>query len=277
MPTSPWSLLRLFTLLHSANLNRSYFKNRQDRYIVFRQLPQLANYCADFLHIFSQYSYKVKAAHDSQSYDLQWTSTHSPASSFVSRLGQELRDFQGKTRVSSIAYAPNSPSDVELLPMIQSGPLSIREEEVALSTLLNSASSKETSLVDLTSGYFSLYTPYQQHVFNSLCRWRILAASPLANGFYGSSGISGRIPDGYTILEERFWKGVKNAGKQDLVDLREWEKQDWTYHAKGEGLPTTPSIWYSMCYRIVDTSLSQRRSHHHRVWLYKSQLSLCQP
>lgn len=117
--------------------------------------------------------------------------------------------------------------------MIQSGPLSIREEEVVLSTLFHGVTSSDRALVDLTSGYFGLYTPYQQQVFNSHCRWRILAASPLANGFYGSSGISGRIPDGYTILEKRFWKGVKQVGKEGLVDLREWERQGWTYHAKG--------------------------------------------
>jgi CDP-diacylglycerol---glycerol-3-phosphate 3-phosphatidyltransferase len=137
-------------------------------------------------------------------------------------------------RLASTSPDDASTPDVELLPVIQSGPLSIREEESALSTLFHAIGSSKSAQVDLTSGYFALYAPYQQQVITSSCRWQILAASPKANGFYGSSGISGRIPHGYTILEQRFWRGVKEAGKTNQVDLREWERKDWTYHAKGK-------------------------------------------
>jgi hypothetical protein len=62
-----------------------------------------------------------------------------------------------------------------------------------------------------------------------------------ANGFYGSSGISGRIPEGYTLLEQRFMDAVDASGRSWLSDdhggtgvqLMEWEKPGWTYHAKG--------------------------------------------
>ena len=65
-----------------------------------------------------------------------------------------------------------------------------------------------------------------------------------ANGFYGSTGVSGRIPEGYTLLEQRFMDAVRQAGrdwdssladnrKGSGVDLNEWRKDGWTYHAKG--------------------------------------------
>lgn len=62
-----------------------------------------------------------------------------------------------------------------------------------------------------------------------------------ANGFYGSKGISGYIPEGYTLLERKFMRAVQKAGRaydktdktKPGVDLREWEKYRWTYHAKG--------------------------------------------
>ena len=54
-----------------------------------------------------------------------------------------------------------------------------------------------------------------------------------ANGFYGSSGISSRIPEGYTYLEHRFWKRVVEAGRANDVQLNEWQEEGWTYHAKG--------------------------------------------
>ena len=59
-----------------------------------------------------------------------------------------------------------------------------------------------------------------------------------ANGFYGSRGISGRIPEGYTLLEQRFMQAVIAAGRVPSPDkpgiqLQEWERAGWTYHAKG--------------------------------------------
>lgn len=72
-------------------------------------------------------------------------------------------------------------------------------------------------------------------------------ALPKANGFYGSNGVSGRIPEGYTLLEQRFMKAVRGARREwkheqvnwptlrgPGVQLSEWERPGWTYHAKGE-------------------------------------------
>lgn len=62
-----------------------------------------------------------------------------------------------------------------------------------------------------------------------------------ANGFLGSRGISGRIPEGYTLLEQRFMAAAKSAHRLDSsgVELREWARQGWTYHAKGIWLQPT--------------------------------------
>lgn len=58
-----------------------------------------------------------------------------------------------------------------------------------------------------------------------------------ANGFLGSKGISGRIPEGYTYLEQRFWRGVLQARRQwngtHGIQFQEWVRSGWTYHAKG--------------------------------------------
>ncbi|KAF5366095.1 hypothetical protein D9757_012707 [Collybiopsis confluens] len=60
--------------------------------------------------------------------------------------------------------------------------------------------------------------------------------------FFGSKGISGQIPEGYTFLEQKFMKVVRKTARnfarigflgQGNVELREWEKEGWTYHAKG--------------------------------------------
>lgn len=58
-----------------------------------------------------------------------------------------------------------------------------------------------------------------------------------ANGFYGSAGVSKYIPPAYTRAEQRFWTEVERRQLQGKVELREWGRDGWTYHAKGESLP----------------------------------------
>ena len=74
--------------------------------------------------------------------------------------------------------------------------------------------------VDLTSGYFTLSGTYRSLVLSDKIHslgttpssvpvvFRLVAASPEANGFYGSKGLSSRIPAAYTFLEKEFWKQV---------------------------------------------------------------------
>jgi len=78
----------------------------------------------------------------------------------------------------------------------------------------------------------------------------VITASPWANGFYGSRGVSGMLPAAYTLLSRRFLRAVANAGKQDVIQLKEWRKGTvgepggMTYHAKGlwVTLPPQPSL-----------------------------------
>ena len=73
--------------------------------------------------------------------------------------------------------------------------------------------------------------------FQSPCT--VITASPWANGFYGSAGISGMLPAAYTLLSRRFLRNVASAGRESSIQLKEWrrgtvgEPGGWTYHAKG--------------------------------------------
>ena len=67
----------------------------------------------------------------------------------------------------------------------------------------------------------------------------VITASPWANGFYGSAGISGMLPAAYTLLSRHFVRAVAKEGKEPAIALKEWRKGTvgqpggWTYHAKG--------------------------------------------
>lgn len=85
-----------------------------------------------------------------------------------------------------------------------------------------------------------------QETVTSVCN--VITASPWANGFYGSKGVSGMLPAAYTLLSRRFLRTVAQAGKQDVIQLKEWrrgtvgEPEGMTYHAKGLWLTLPPQL-----------------------------------
>jgi len=166
--------------------------------------------------------------------------------------------------------------DTWFWPVLQAGVLGLREEERALGRFWEavkecyepgsqakgegrqegqserSGMEKEKEdqgvQVDLTSGYFGLYDAYKQMVIDSPAPVKVIAASPKSNGFYGSQGLSRLIPEGYTYLESQFHRDAArqnrlwNEATSSGVRLREWERDGWTYHAKGIWLsPSSPS------------------------------------
>jgi len=78
-----------------------------------------------------------------------------------------------------------SNESVLLFPIIQAGQFNIKEEEWVLQELfsfLKSFPDADRPILDLTSGYFSLYKPYQELILNTPnVDCRIVASSPKAS------------------------------------------------------------------------------------------------
>ncbi|CAK5269581.1 unnamed protein product [Mycena citricolor] len=257
-------------MFSGANLNKSYFTDRQDRYLHFSSQPILSKFCLDFIKTVSSFSFKLQTASSSvigehsrktPDYSLIWPESsihphqiHDMAEEGLSSLQQTYIQHTAKDDVSD---------KVVLFPLMQAGQFNIRDEENALAALFNHLESHTPAsrpILDLTSGYFGLYKKYRQLILDSsLVDCRIVAAAPLANGFYGSKGVSGRIPEGYTLLEQRFMAAVARAGKQPSVQLNEWHQDGWTYHAKGIWLsePNEPP----MLTLFGSTNLNSRSAH----------------
>ncbi|KAJ1308656.1 hypothetical protein OPQ81_004350 [Rhizoctonia solani] len=253
-------------LLSGANLNSSYFTNRQDRYIHFTRSSHLADYLVRLLSVFAGYSSELRVATESSlGYVLDWPRRDSSQFAFANLARKEVSDLQTEAREARTLG--NIDNQVTVFPMVQSGVLGIREEEQCLHALFDLVDSDElpqTTLVDITSGYFALYGPYQDRVLASKAAYRIVAASPSANGFLGSKGLSGRIPAAYTLLEQRFWDRVLAARRQwngtQGIELREWERLGWTYHAKGMWiLPSMNEAPYATLFG--STNLNSRSAH----------------
>ncbi|KAJ8589133.1 hypothetical protein M405DRAFT_792031 [Rhizopogon salebrosus TDB-379] len=244
-------------MISGANLNKAYFSNRQDRYLHFTAQPALADYCFSFLRTVSSFSYQVFANPATGQPVFRWEDTSTLPWQIQSKAESALSQFQAKHLLSSMSSQNSeeraNASDVLIFPILQAGQFNVREEERTLSMLFDHLASREHHIdkqhvVGLTSGYFGLSKQYQDLILKSNAGCNIIAASPKANGFYGSGGLSGLIPEGYTLLEQRFMKAARTASRASPsnitdghnVSLREWERDGWTYHAKGIWL--SPSV-----------------------------------
>lgn len=160
----------------SANLNKSYFTNRQDRYLHFTSSPTLSDYCFDFLRLFSHLSYRLLPPKTSRmQFTLHWSNGSVEPTKIQHVAERTLINFQ-----SSQPRRPPA-GDTFVIPMIQAGHLNVRDEERCIALLLSHLSSlpdAARSVIDLTSGYFALHQPYQECLIRSPVSSRIIAAGP---------------------------------------------------------------------------------------------------
>lgn len=121
-------------------------------------------------------------------------------------------------------------------------PVDVSTEIIGLSAVLQLLQRSDfvESSWTFTAGYFNIHPALKEILLRSTSNHAtIITSHPHANGFYGSAGISGNLPLGYTLLAQRFLSDVYVAGKQDSIVLKEWkrgkvgEENGWTYHAKG--------------------------------------------
>ncbi|GAA6025151.1 hypothetical protein JCM11491_000233, partial [Sporobolomyces phaffii] len=139
---------------------------------------------------------------------------------------------------------PPPPYDTTLRPVLQMYPFSLTHEtDLVVPEIFKTANALATApggsdtTVDWTSGYFGLRKSYKRLVLDSKAQIQIVSASPEANGFFGSKGVSKYIPPAYTQFSKQFYQEVVDQAtrrrKAELgVEMREWKKAGWTYHAK---------------------------------------------
>lgn len=175
----------MFLMICRANLNRSYFTDRQDRYLRFRSHVELAQYCREFLNKSSTLSYRLlpPSPQSSEPYNLYWPDPHTHPHHLESKARQALTELQSDW-IARSRPRPSSGSEVLLFPIIQAGQFGIREEEEIVGLIFDRLARYRTGenatspTVDLTSGYFGLSKLYQSFVLQSGAHTQLLCASP---------------------------------------------------------------------------------------------------
>ncbi|KAJ5995009.1 hypothetical protein N7481_001986 [Penicillium waksmanii] len=245
-------------ILSGANLSSDYFTNRLDRYHVFSS-KELTEYYARIHHAVCSLSFQVLPdPHNKAGYLLDWPTANGAPSPLDSP--QDFISYSSTVLNPLIQAYDNKPvlpstsSQTFVYPVAQFTPLlkpDSSTEFPAVSGILRllSQSPAFTGARWLfTAGYFNIHPVLSSLLISgtstspqapSSTQGTVLTASPWANGFYGSSGISGMLPAAYTHLSARFLDRVAAAQATNSIQLKEWRRGTvgtpggWTYHAKG--------------------------------------------
>jgi len=212
---------------------------------------------ADYFHTLhktvSSLSFLVKPSDVPAGFELVWPEAN-PAPSpvddhkkFISKSTTLLGSIISPQR-TTIAAADNNGSsepDTSVFVLAQLSQLlrpDTSTELPAITHVLKTLSSPqyENSSWTFTAGYFNPAPSLTKLLLSTSSKNNtVITASPYANGFYNSPGVSGLLPGAYTLLARRFVRAVYHSKQRDSTVLKEWrrgtvgEPGAWTYHAKG--------------------------------------------
>ncbi|KAJ1128826.1 hypothetical protein NDU88_007200 [Pleurodeles waltl] len=234
-------------ILSGANLSDSYFTSRQDRYMLLRNCRDVANFFTELVAAVGDLSLQLQPddtvrvkegmLHPYQGDKEEYCKAANHRIMEVvnsARMKQRLQHHSRSLDIESTSPQDGmqeSVPDTWVYPLIQMKPFRIEIDELVTETLLTEA--ERGTKVSLTTGYFNLTQAYMDLVLGTRAHYQILLASPEVNGFFGAKGVAGAIPAAYTHIEQQFYKEVWRRRQQDRVQLQEYSREDWTFHAKG--------------------------------------------
>ncbi|CAH0723312.1 unnamed protein product, partial [Brenthis ino] len=214
-------------ILSGANCSNDYFHQRQDRYIEIQDV-ELANFYSELIDEIVKYSKQ-------DGKNINSKSTKDALIKEVSKSIESIIDRWKNKQSIKLSSLIDDQSDTWVFPLIQMGEFKINQDEQATCSILSSA--PKGSYFRLATGYFNLTEKYATILLRD-CKASIslLMAHPNANGFMGAAGPAGGIPHAYSLIARQFWQKVVEYNQTCRVQVLEYERPGWTFHAKG--------LWY---------------------------------
>lgn len=223
-------------IISGANLSSDYFGNRQDRYIEVQD-QKLADFFSNLIGKVQEFSMKVGKNGDAQLHEswklLPYESDHQ---AFAAEAKKRMQGFFTQTyEVQRAQLERTTDADTWIFPTLEMGQLNIHHDSLIMKRIL--MNSEKGSTLNLATGYFNLTKSLMDTLVKDCeADCSIIMAHPSCNGFKGAKGPAGGIPDAYTLLARQFYDRIKQQGQDDRISLYEYERELWTYHAKG--------LWY---------------------------------
>ncbi|KAL9128735.1 MAG: hypothetical protein Q9217_002642 [Psora testacea] len=225
-------------ILSGANLSIDYFTNRQDRYHIF-STKSVADYFARIHNAVCSISCLLQYSTQPGGHKLIWPASNNAPDPLMAPDKYIAAATSLLTLLVNAPAAPPVPpkTSTSLYPVLCHPP-TLNTELPAIRSLLSA--SRQIKSYTFTAGYFNPHPLITSHLLSLSspplsALGTILTASPYANGFFGSKGISGMLPAAYTRLLTLFLQ----LGRGKSIQLREWQRGivgqpgGWTYHAKG--------------------------------------------
>ncbi|TPX09546.1 uncharacterized protein E0L32_009289 [Thyridium curvatum] len=240
-------------ILSGANLSTDYFTNRQDRYHLFSS-KDITDFFWSLHRAVSSLSFLVQPADSLPAgFEMVWPATNfapSPlddpekfVASSTKLINGLIQPKTGGPRHGSLEESHARDTRIYVLAqMSQLLAPDTSTELPAITHVLKTLASPQFqhSSWTFTAGYFNPAPSLTKLLLSTASHNNtVITASPYANGFYQSPGVSGLLPDAYTFLAHRFLKAVHQHKRDSSITLKEWrngtvgEADGWTYHAKG--------------------------------------------
>ncbi|XP_073092115.1 CDP-diacylglycerol--glycerol-3-phosphate 3-phosphatidyltransferase, mitochondrial isoform X2 [Manis javanica] len=238
-------------ILSGANLSDSYFTNRQDRYVFLQDCPEIADFFTELVDAVGDVSLQLQGDDTVQVVEGMVHPYRGDRAAYCRAANKRVMDVINSARTrqqmlhtqtfhsdsllaqedTAVAGDQRPAPDTWIYPLIQMKPFEIQIDEIVTETLLTEAERGTT--VYLTTGYFNLTQAYMDLVLGTRAEYQILLASPEVNGFFGAKGVAGAIPAAYVHIERQFYSEVCSLGQQERIQLQEYWRRGWTFHAKG--------------------------------------------
>lgn len=267
-------------ILSGANLSSDYFSNRQDRYYLFKS-RRFADYYFRLHQLISGMSYQVHYSDAAQKYKMIWPRDNLAVEPRIDKAGflrassKAMGDFlagpeDGTSTGSQVeieTYKTRVYPISQLTPLFGGSQVDFSTERPTVLKILSCIPDSTVRWV-FTAGYFNML-PEIKHMLLAAPsgEGKVITASPFANGFYRSAGISRHLPDAYLHLSQKFLLDVKAIGKESQISLNEWKKGivntpgGWSYHAKGIWLSENDEKDPRPAITVVGSSNYTRRAY----------------
>lgn len=219
----------------------------------------LSNYFAFLIEKVQEFSMKVNADGEIVMHE-KWN--HLPYEGdyeeFASEAKKRLQHFFHKTFAQQSSIEERDQEDTWIFPTLEMGQLNIHHDSCVTRKILGSG--KKGGILNIATGYFNLTQTYMDTLVNECeADCSIIMAHPNANGFKGSKGPAGGIPDAYTLIARNFLQQIQKSNQDDRISLLEYERENWTYHAKGLWYHTSKNPAFP-CMTVIGSSNYGERS-----------------
>lgn len=218
-------------VISGANLSDTYFTNRQDRYLLIRDSPQICDYFDQLIKTVSKFSMKLQndgefKLHSNWKYD---PTKYWHQSMFRKSAQKEIVQLNEQFSSDEVDLEK---ADTVIFPLLQMKSIGINDEEQFTASLIQSCPNE--SSLHLATGYFNLTKAYQKTLLTrqNQTPTSILMASEEANGFFNGNGILRFIPLVYTHYTKSFFKRSRGHNENDIA-IWYYNRPDWSFHAKG--------------------------------------------